>query len=216
MPVIKPNQSQRGIRSATFNFEDLGQQAEEYLDRVRSQAQEIVAEARRQADSIRREAQQQGREEGQRAIEQLVEQQVGRQMQTLLPALREVVGGIQQARQSWLTHWEGRAVHLAAAMAARVVRRELRHAPEITVDLVRESLELAAGNSQIRVLLNPADHQALGGQVRTLIEELARVGPAEVIADAAISPGGCRIETRHGAIDQQVEAQLARIEAELT
>jgi flagellar assembly protein FliH len=42
------------------------------------------------------------------------------------------------------------------------------------------------------------------------------LAPAEMIADPEISPGGCRIETLHGAIDQQFESQLARIEEELT
>ena len=32
---------------------------------------------------------------------------------------------------------------------------------------------------------------------------------------SAKNPGGCRIETLHGSIDQQFEAQLARIEEEL-
>jgi flagellar biosynthesis/type III secretory pathway protein FliH len=47
------------------------------------------------------------------------------------------------------------------------------------------------------------------------VAELARVGGAEVIADETISSGGCRVDTRSGAIDQQFEAQLARIEEEL-
>jgi flagellar biosynthesis/type III secretory pathway protein FliH len=34
--------------------------------------------------------------------------------------------------------------------------------------------------------------------------------------DPSITRGGCRLETRHGVIDQQLETQLARIEAELT
>ena len=39
---------------------------------------------------------------------------------------------------------------------------------------------------------------------------------AELAADENISPGGCRVETEHGSIDQQIEAQLARILEELT
>jgi len=45
---------------------------------------------------------------------------------------------------------------------------------------------------------------------------LARLAPAEVIADQSISRGGCRVETPKGAIDQQFETQLARIAEELT
>ena len=74
---------------------------------------------------------------------------------------------------------------------------------------------MAAGSTQIQLRLNPADHAALAGQVKTLVAQTARAGGAEVIADPAISPGGCRVDTRLGSIDQQFEAQLARIEQEL-
>ena len=44
---------------------------------------------------------------------------------------------------------------------------------------------------------------------------MAGLGETQIVADAAISPGGCRVETRFGAIDQTFEAQLARVEEEL-
>ena len=49
-----------------------------------------------------------------------------------------------------------------------------------------------------------------------LVQEMSGLGAVEMIADAGVSRGGCRVETRFGAIDQQFEAQLARIEEELT
>ncbi len=49
-----------------------------------------------------------------------------------------------------------------------------------------------------------------------LLAEFSALGPTEIIADAQISRGGCRVDTRFGVIDQQFEAQLARIEEELT
>ena len=82
--------------------------------------------------------------------------------------------------------------------------------------LVREALELAAGSAQIRIHLNPEDRQALGRQVQMLVQEMSGLGAAEMIADAGCRRGGCRVETRFGTIDQQFEAQLARIEEELT
>jgi flagellar assembly protein FliH len=39
---------------------------------------------------------------------------------------------------------------------------------------------------------------------------------AELSGDPQISPGGCRVETQFGTIDQQFESQLKRIEEELT
>jgi len=64
--------------------------------------------------------------------------------------------------------------------------------------------------------LNPADHRSIGTQVELLLRELSTLTEAEIVPDAEITPGGCRVETRFGIIDQQFEAQLKRIEEELT
>ena len=93
---------------------------------------------------------------------------------------------------------------------------EARQTPEITLTLLREALELAAGSTHLRIHLNPADHETLGPQAETLIAEFSSLGPAKLVADPQVTPGGCRVETRFGIIDQQFEAQLARIEEELT
>jgi flagellar biosynthesis/type III secretory pathway protein FliH len=80
---------------------------------------------------------------------------------------------------------------------------------------VREALDLAAGSPQVQLRMNPADHQALKSQIETIVQEFSRLSQVNVVADASIGPGGCRLETQHGVIDQRIEAQLARIEAEL-
>ena len=111
--------------------------------------------------------------------------------------------------------WESSGIHVAAAIAQRVVRRELTAQPEITLTLLREALELAAGSSTIRVHLHPTDRQAMGGQIEALLGTLSGLGTPELVDDPAISRGGCRVETNFGSIDQQCEAQIARIEEEL-
>jgi flagellar assembly protein FliH len=135
---------------------------------------------------------------------------------TTLPALDEAIRSIQRAKQSWLNHWEKNVVGLAAAIAARVIRRQLTQTPEITLQLVREALELAAGGGRLQLRLNPADYDSLGSHAKQLAARLDTLAPAEVIPDPEISPGGCRVDTEFGAVDQQIEAQLARIEEELT
>jgi flagellar assembly protein FliH len=197
--------------AVAFNFDDLAAQANHYVERARMEAAEIVAGAQDQADAIR----QQAAEEGRQAALAEVEQMVARQVAPALAALQQASGDLQQAKQAWLSHWEASAVHVAGAIAARVIRHELTRQPEITLTLVREALELAAGSPNVRLRLNPDDHQALGAEVRMLIDAMSALGGAEVTADAAISRGGCRVETRFGTIDQQFESQLSRIEEEL-
>jgi flagellar assembly protein FliH len=105
---------------------------------------------------------------------------------------------------------------LAAKIAERIIRRELTHTPEIAVDQVRAALELAAGSPSLKIAMHPDDFAALGGQINQLTKEIARCAEAEIVPDITVSLGGCRVETRQGLIDQQIETQLERIIVELT
>lgn len=214
--IIKASDRGHAAQGVAFNFDDMAAKAKEYLQQVQAQASQIIAKAEHQADQVRKQAEVEGRQAGERAVEKMIQKQLAGQLETLLPALRQVVQQIQDAKQAWLTHWEKNAVHVAAAIAKRLIRRELSQTPEITLTLVREALELSAGSSRLRIHMNPTDHEALDGQVQALTNELAPLATAEVVADPQISPGGCRIETAFGVVNQQFEAQLARIEEELT
>ena len=185
--------------------------ADQYLGGIRAQAARIVVKAQQEAEAIRKSAEIQGRQAAIDAVEEMVR----KQLTTVIPALKQAVQNIKDARHAWLSHWEAGTVHLAAAIAKRLIRRELHEQPEISLTLVREALELAAGSSQLRILLNPLDLQSLGNQVRMLVDELSPHIEAEITADAGITPGGCRVETKFGVINQQFEAQLQRIEEEL-
>src|SRR5215469_14936939 len=212
--VIKAADSTQGARSIAFNFNDLALEAEAYLRKVRVQAEQIVLQAAKDATALRKTAEAEGRRAGEQAIEALVDQKIARQLETVLPALRAAVGDIERSKQGWLANWERHAIHLAAAMAGRICRREVASQPDITLELVREALELAGTSSHIRISLHPEDQAALGRQLSAVVDEFSRLGKSEILADPQISRGACRVETEYGTIDQQFEAQLARIEEE--
>src|SRR5262249_51311841 len=153
--------------------------------------------------------------DGRQAAMNETDQMIQTQLATVIPALRQAILDIHQAKQAWLAQWETAGIHLAAEIAKRLIRGELTRQPQIPLTLIREALQLAAGGGEVRLVLNPADHQALAGQGKLLVDEMAGLGDTQIVADAAISPGGCRVETRFGAIDQTFEAQLARVEEEL-
>ena len=209
--ILRAADSQPCPHVAAFNLDDIAAQADQYLAGVRAEAAEIVAKAQREADGIRQRAKATGREAGLQQAQHVVAAQAA----PAIDSLRAAVAELHQGKQAWISHWETGAVHLAAAIAARVIRREVRCQPDITLSLVREALDLAAGSPNVRLHLNPEDYKTLGSQVRTLIDAMSALGDAEVTADASIGRGGCRVETRFGAIDQQIESQLQRIEEEL-
>lgn len=214
--IIKAADRNRAIQPVAFNLDDVRGNAEQYLTGIRQQAAHLLAEARREADAIRQRAAVEGQQAAEAAVERKLDARMQGVLATLAPALDQTLEELRQLRGAWLARWEHDAVHLACAIAARVIRRELRSDPHIPLELVREALALAAGSQRVRVRLSPQDHAALGAQAAQLAAEIARLAQAEVIADAGIEPGGCRVETEQGAIDQQFAAQLARIEEELS
>ena len=94
----------------------------------------------------------------------------------------------------------------------RVLRSKLRQAglpyrgqaPFTVAAEICESRTLLSGPQLIQV--QPNVGQAIN---------IAPLANTELVADPQITQGGCRVETRFGVIDQQFEAQLARIEDEL-
>jgi flagellar assembly protein FliH len=196
----------------TFQFDDMGQA---YLGSVRSETAKIIADARREAVQIKARAQAEGQQAALVAVEAKLRERLDQQLGSVLKSMQRATQEIEHARQAWQQHWEKRAVELAAAIATRVIRRELARTPEITLEWVRESLELAAGGGDIVLRLNPQDHAALGDRIDRIGAELSRLGTVRVVADPEITAGGCKVETQFGSIDQQVEAQLARITEEL-
>jgi flagellar assembly protein FliH len=209
--IIRATDQNKATASVAFNFEDVTGQAKKYLDQVRVDAAKIVVQAQQDAAAVRAQAQAQGRQAALAEVDQMIQ----RQLATVIPALRQAIVDIEQAKQAWLAQWETAGVHLAAEIAKRIIRSELTRQPQIPLTLIREALQLAAGSGQLRLLLNPNDHKALQCQVQTLVQEMSGLGESQVVADPSISPGGCRVETRFGSIDQTFEAQLARIEEEL-
>ncbi|MCI0360879.1 MAG: flagellar assembly protein FliH [Planctomycetaceae bacterium] len=194
--------------SSVYQFEDL---EDDCRNRARREAERIVADAHAQAAHLRLQAAEEGKQEALAALRERIDQQA----QSAIEALGRAASAIEQSREAWQQQWEKHAVTVALAIARRIVRRELAHAPEIAVDLVRQALELASGNQRIVVRMNPADHANLGPQVAKVVEQLRLVGQTQIVADAAIDAGGCKVETDCGTIDAQLAAQLERIAEEL-
>lgn len=220
MPIIRASDHDSAVQGVAFNFEDLTSRANAYLEQVRAQAAKILTDAKREAAAHQKKAEDDARVKGlaaaKREADIAVQKQVGQQMATLLPSLKQVVAELQQAKLGWLKHWENSAVHLATAIAERVIRHEVTHRPEIPLKLVREALELAAGSPKVRIHLHPGDCASLKGHVETLAKELSGLAPVELVPDDQIEAGSCRIDTEYGVIDQRFSAQLQRIEEELT
>jgi flagellar assembly protein FliH len=213
--IIKSTPGAITSSAIAYQLNDVSEQADRCLDEARAQAEAIVNEARRQVEHIRRMAQDDGLADATRRAEEMRDEKIDQQLHTLLPALSDAIVQLVDARQAWLRHWERSVVGLATRIAERAIRRELSRNPRITLDLIQEALDLAAGSPRLKVILNPADFESLGSQAKTLARQLAAVAETEIVPDESVSIGGCRVETAHGVIDEQIETRLQRIASEL-
>jgi flagellar assembly protein FliH len=202
-------------RAVEFNFEDMNDRANEYLETVRAESAKIVQQAHQQAEQIRRQAQAAGKQAAEEFAQKTLDDRIAKRMDAIFPALEQLLSQLTDAKAELIRRWEESAVAVATAIAERVIRREVEQKPEITLDLIGEALRLAAGAADVTVHVNQADYEHLGAQINRLAYTLSRLAPTQIHADPEISSGGCIVKTKFGEIDQQIESQLARIRDEL-
>ena len=130
--------------------------------------------------------------------------------------MTEAIETIVETKHTWLREWETQALRMAIQIAERVIRREIKSTPSISLRLIQETLELATGCSNVILHLHPKDFEVLGERIEGLTSRINSLGNIEVVSDEKTSRGGCLVETQFGSIDQQIETQLLRIEEELS
>ena len=211
----KFDKSATALHSVAFNFEDMSERANDYLAVVRRQAEQILHDAKSQAAQIAAAAKAEGRQAALKEAQQSLGATLDQQLATLLPALQQAVQDIRHSKAAWLAHWESQTISLATAIAERVIRREVANTPEITLELIRDALELALGAGKVTIQLSPQDYDALRDRAEGVAKQLGKLAATNIVTDPDVSPGGCRVVTEFGVIDQTFEAQLARIAEEL-
>jgi flagellar biosynthesis/type III secretory pathway protein FliH len=165
--------------------------SEEYDAAVRARA--LVAQAEAVARRIREEAE----GEVSRARAQGLEE--GRQA-GLAAAAVELVRAA-EARDGLLAAARGDLLDAAAALAERILRREIERDGDVVAAMAERALAEARAQRRVSLHVNPADVGRLraGGMLPPAVD---------LREDASVSPGGVRVETEAGEIDGRVEAQV--------
>ncbi|EAQ82022.1 FliH/SctL family protein [Blastopirellula marina] len=218
MSVIKAEQLLRedhDFSAVAFNFEDVTDRAQGELAKIKQYAAKLIQEAQQEAAKIRQQAAAAGQGDATQKAQQTLKTQVDQQAATVVPALQQIVKELSEAKQVFLKEWEDAALHVACSIAEKIIRREVAARPEIGVEMIRETIKLASGCSEIVVHMNPADIDAMDQGASNSANVLRRLSPSQIVPDPALSRGSCRVETQFGEIDGQIETQLQRIEEQL-
>jgi len=158
-----------------------------------------------EVQSREKHAREQGIKEGQAALRAEVDQEISVFRDSLALALKQFAA----EREEYYHSVEGHVVNLALAIARKILHREAQVDPLLLTGAVRVALEKVSSATLLRLYVHP-------DQVQTWKEFLdhhsdMRQKP-EILGDAAVVEGQCRIESSIGTADLSLENQITEIE----
>jgi flagellar assembly protein FliH len=210
-----------------FSMRDIEAQATALLRGARRAAEQLLVEAQREADALKLQARAEGLsegerdglakglEEGRRSGHQAAMNEMKAQLAQVWAALSSAVTQLESARIELEAAGITEVVELSSAIARRVTKRQAAIDPGVLTENIREAMSLAVHAADVRIVINPAQRQTLTQELPKLQLHWPNLKHVELVDDPSISPGGCRVLTRQGEVDAQIDTQLDRVIAEL-
>ncbi len=106
-------------------------------------------------------------------------------------------------------------VKLVMAVAEQVVRAELMVQEDVVLKTVRHALQAAVSCDEYRVRVHPGDYSLLTENKPLFLARISGLKNLIFESDAAVTPGGCLVESELGEVDASIEGQLAEIRQHL-
>lgn len=212
---------------APFSMRDIETQAQTMLLRARTAAERLLAEAQKEADTLKQQAlaeglaqgkrdgMVQGLEEGRRSGHEAALVETKTQLGQVWTALTAAVTQLEAARLELEVTGLTEVIALATGIARRVTKRQAAIDPMVLAENLHEAMKLAVGAADVRIAIHPGQRKALTDELPKLQMNWPNLKHVELIDDSTVSPGGCRILTRHGEVDAEIDGQLDRVIAEL-
>lgn len=165
-------------------------------------------------ESIRQEAYNEGfaagEKDGFRSTTLKVRQEAEAALNVKLASLERLMGSLFEPIAEQDSQIEKAMVGLVEHIARQVIQRELVLDSSQIESVMREALKLLPlGVGNVRLHINPQDFE----QVKALRERHEETW--RIVEDAALQPGGCRVETEYSRIDATVETRISQIMAQL-
>ena len=199
------------------------EEARAILLRARGQAEQLLTAAQVEAEELRKLSVEQGHAEGLAAgTAKGIEQGKAAGTQQALAESKATLASVTQALASAMAALDTQrtrleiegttdVVRLAVAIARRVVGRMVEVEPSVVGEVAAAAMKLVTSSTDVRLAVNPIDKSAMDDALPRIQNAMPMLKHAEVIADESVARGGCRINTRGGVIDADLNGQIDRI-----
>jgi flagellar assembly protein FliH len=131
----------------------------------------------------------------------------GQRGEATLHRLTETLNELTTVRTEMIRQTERQMVHLALAIARRILQREVSLDPDLLLAMARVALERLGESARVTVRLHPEDYAAAGA---ARVADFAG-GNVTIVSDNRLSRGACRVESDMGMLDVGIDAQLQEV-----
>jgi flagellar assembly protein FliH len=210
-----------------FSMKDVEEHARLILLRARGRAEQLLIEAQSEGEKLKAQAKAAGHAEGikagmadgqaagQKAGHQQALDQHNAALTTLVKTLTALALELNASRHQMEEEAGNTVVQLAVSIARKVTKLQGERDPAVALANVDAAARLVVRASDVRLSLHPSQRQTLVDALPALKQQWPSLAHVELIDDESLSPGGCRIRTRGGLIDADLDAQVNRIALEL-
>lgn len=94
------------------------------------------------------------------------------------------------------------------------LRKILGDFPEedIVIRAARSALNIVRNESRVTLAVRPGVQDEVRERIGEILKDHGGIGFLEVVSDAGLAKGGCRLETEVGVVDASIEQQITAIE----
>lgn len=190
-------------------------QAEETIRRASVTADEIIRQSQLDSEQVKKMAYQDGFQQGSRegydrgyreglakAAEDAAEDAAAIRAQA-----SDVLNQTEELRRKKLEELEQEIVDLAREIAESLLTVQLSLDREVILSVASESLRLVADRPSVVLFVSPDELELVESKKDELKSLLPARAQLQVVADAAIEPGGCRIDTGQGGVDATMKTR---------
>jgi flagellar assembly protein FliH len=166
----------------------------------------MLAQAVAEAEQLREQARAEGYADGHRAGRE----DAAAEITCAVQALDEAVRSIESLRAEVVEAVERDAIELALELAGKILEGAQGAPTETVLEAVRGALRRVSDRRKIAVLVNPADHEAIGSAIDRLTQGGSGVELCELRSEERVARGGAIVRTAEGDLDASVATQLER------
>lgn len=129
-----------------------------------------------------------------------------------LKRLGEIIASLDKFRENKLTELSPNIIELSLEIAKKIVHKEIDLDRDLIVSVARDAMQKVAEREEnVVIKVNQLDYEVMIAYI-DLLKEQSGLKNVSVEPSAAISPGGCYIETPVGEVDARLEEQVKEVE----